>query len=292
MFAYTDFIPNTAQNGGVVFALSDRYGGFSQPPYEGLNLAFHTGDESAVVERNIIHMLEAFRQLDSRCAQAQNLAYMTQIHSTHCVVLGENLCDDDLCGRGSAGEESMREIESRDLAHSVRQGSGVAGNGIMNMGEADALLLTRKDKPAMVLVADCNPILFFDRTHNVAALIHAGREGVFGRICSNALARMSEYSDTRASDVYVFVGAGIRKCCYEVGDDVCAKLESKERERYIQSREGRYFLDLESMLRAEFESLGIGEWEFLPKCSCCQKEFFSYRRDGVTGRFGLVAMLV
>ena len=264
MFAHTGFIPNVANNGGVVFALTNRYDGYSQPPYDSLNLAFHTGDESAVVERNIACMLEAFRTLDPRCANAQNLAYMTQIHSTHCALLGENLCG------GYAGQNP----------------------NLINVGEADALLLTHTHAPSMVLVADCNPILFFDRAHNVAALIHAGRAGVFGRICSLTLARMQKHCGTHASDVYAFIGAGIRKCCYEVGDEVCKKLEPKERERHIELRAGRYFLDLESLLRAEFENLGIGEWEFLPKCSCCEREFFSYRRDGVTGRFALVAMLV
>ena len=262
MFAYTDFIPNVTKNGGVVFALTNRYGGYSQPPYDSLNLAFHTGDETAVVERNIAHSLEAFKKLDLRCVNAQNLAYMTQIHSTHCALL----------------EENFYEGEARQ------------NNGAINVGEADALVLSRTHMPAMVLVADCNPILFFDKTHNVAALIHAGRKGVFGEICSLTLARMSEHYDTQASDMYVFVGAGIRKCCYEVGDDVCVELGY--REQYIEIREGRYFLDLESMLKAEFENLGIMDYYFFLRCSSCDREFFSYRRDGVTGRFALMAMLV
>lgn len=266
MFAHTDMIPNTTNSGGVVFALTNRYGGYSQPPYESLNLAFHTGDEAWVVERNLACVLEHFRALDSRGAHARTLAYMTQIHSTRCVSLDESIC----------GEQTPQ--------------SGVG----VHMGEADVLLLSRTHTPAMVLVADCNPILLFDRAHNVATLIHAGRLGVFSRICSQALARMHAHCGTRARDVYAFVGAGIRKCCYEIKDDVRMELERAcgDAHRYIEVREGRYFLDLESMIKSELKDLGIVDYYFLPRCSSCDEEFFSYRRDGVTGRFGLIAMLV
>lgn len=267
MFAYTDFIPNASKNGGVLFALSNRYGGYSKPPYESLNLAFHTGDESVVVERNITHMLEHFTKLDSRLdsQSIHTLTYMTQIHALHCAL-------DTDC------------VQERE----------VMGIRLRNVGEADALLLTRPYAPAMVLVADCNPILLFDCVHNIATLIHAGRAGVFGRICSKTLVYMREHYGTRASDVFAFVGVGIRKCCYEIQEDVCKELECvcSEPMRYIQMRENRYFLDLALMLADELQNLGIVNTRFLPQCSSCESEFFSYRRDGVSGRFALIAMLV
>ena len=102
--------------------------------------------------------------------------------------------------------------------------------------------------------------MFFDKVNNVAALIHAGRAGVFSRICSCALRQMGAAFGTRAQDVYAFVGAGIRKCCYEVKDDVIAALKQvcDDFSKYLYTRNNQHFLDLEAMLKEEFiDAFGI-----------------------------------
>ena len=268
MFAYTHFVSNHLGSGGVVFALSDRIGGYSRAPFDSLNLAFHTGDNALVVQDNISYMLKHFGVLHPLCVN-NRLAYMTQIHGIHCATL----------------ESLMRDQAQLPMQDSCK---------IFNVGEADVLLLTQKQIPAMVLVADCNPILFFDKVNNVAALIHAGRAGVFSRICSCALRQMGAAFGTRVQDVYAFVGAGIRKCCYEVKDDVIAALKEvcDDFSKYLYTRNNQHFLDLEAMLKEEFRTLGIYDCYFFGECTSCNTNFFSYRRDGITGRFALIAQLI
>lgn len=261
MFAFEKSIKTPA--GGVCFALSNRFGGMSKKPFESLNLAFHVGDEKHLVEQNLQIALSAFCALQVNNKPIKSLAYLTQIHSTQGVSVSQAI------------------------------------NGIVNLGEGDFLLTNRKDCVLLVLVADCNPVLLYDKRNNALSLIHAGRAGVFGKICTHALESMYQHFGTNARDVYAFVGVGIRECCYEVGSEIasCVAQMTKDSNSlqntraFLTTRDGKTYLNLQAMLEAEFHKLGIGESKFMQGCSCCDKSFFSYRREGTTGRFGLFGML-
>ncbi|WP_066388958.1 polyphenol oxidase family protein [Helicobacter himalayensis] len=262
MFAFEKSIKTFA--GGVSFALSNRFGGVSKKPYESLNLGFNVGDEKHLVEQNLQIAFSAFCALQTKSKPIKSLAYLTQIHSTQGVSISRAI------------------------------------SGIANLGEGDFLLTNRKDCALLVLVADCNPVLLYDKCNNALSLIHAGRAGVFGKICARALESMREHFGTHARDVYAFVGVGIRECCYEVGSEVSSYVaqiatDSKhvqKAEAFLTTREGRTYLKLQAMLESEFHELGIVESEFMQGCSCCDKSFFSYRREGTTGRFGLFGRLL
>lgn len=127
-----------------------------------------------------------------------------------------------------------------------------------------------------VLVADCSPVLVADERRGVVAAVHAGRAGVTGKICTNAVNLMVSEFGCEAGDLRVFVGANIKARNYEVGE-----LDLAEFNRY---KNGGKF-DMEAALRDEFAQLGVERAEFDPRCTFETRELFSYRRDGVTGRF-------
>ena len=145
----------------------------------------------------------------------------------------------------------------------------------------DGVITALRGVTLCVLVADCSPVLIADERRGVVAAVHAGRAGVTGKICTNAVRLMKSEFGCEASDLRVFVGANIKAQNYEVGE-----LDMGEFNRY---KNGGKF-DMEAALRDEFAQLGVGRAEFDPRCTFETGELFSYRRDGVTGRFCGFAM--
>lgn len=145
----------------------------------------------------------------------------------------------------------------------------------------DGVITALRGVALCVLVADCSPVLISDERRGVVAAVHAGRAGVTGKICTNALSLMKSEFSCEASDLRVFVGANIKARNYEVGE-----LDLAEFNRY---KNGGKF-DMEAALRDEFAALGVKRVEFDPRCTFETRELFSYRRDGVTGRFCGFAM--
>ena len=140
----------------------------------------------------------------------------------------------------------------------------------------DGVITALRGIALCVLVADCSPVLIADERQGVVAAVHAGRAGVTGKICTNALSLMKSEFGCEAGDLRVFVGANIKARNYEVGE-----LDLGEFNRY---KNGGKF-DMEAALRDEFAQLGVGRAEFDPRCTFETQGIFSYRRDGVTGRF-------
>ncbi len=145
----------------------------------------------------------------------------------------------------------------------------------------DGVITALRGVALCVLVADCSPVLISDERRGTVAAVHAGRAGVTGKICTNAVNLMASEFGCEAGDLRVFVGANIKARNYEVGE-----LDLGEFNRY--KKEGKF--DMEAALRDEFAQLGVGRAEFDPRCTFETGELFSYRRDGVTGRFCGFAM--
>nr|WP_314565369.1 polyphenol oxidase family protein [uncultured Campylobacter sp.] len=145
----------------------------------------------------------------------------------------------------------------------------------------DGVITALRGVVLCVLVADCSPVLIADERRGVVATVHAGRAGVTGKICTNAVNLMASEFGCEAGDLRVFVGANIKARNYEVGE-----LDLGAFNRY---KNGGKF-DMESALRDEFTALGVGRVEFDPRCTFETQGLFSYRRDGVTGRFCGFAM--
>ena len=145
----------------------------------------------------------------------------------------------------------------------------------------DGVITALRGVVLCVLVADCSPVLIADERRGVVAAVHAGRAGVTGKICTNAVNLMASEFGCEADDLRVFVGANIKARNYEVGE-----LDLGAFNRY---KNGGKF-DMEAALRDEFAALGVERVEFDPRCTFETKELFSYRREGVTGRFCGFAM--
>lgn len=158
----------------------------------------------------------------------------------------------------------------------------------------DALITNRPGILLGVSVADCAPILVFDRQNKAVAAIHAGWKGTAAQIVTKTLRAMRAAFGTQGKYCWAYIGACISECSYEVGEEV-ANVFNSPFKRFDTCRQ-RFFVDLKKANAAQLTDFGVPESqiEVSPYCTFLHNElFFSHRKDeGVTGRgMGVVGMM-
>jgi len=148
--------------------------------------------------------------------------------------------------------------------------------------KTDAMISNIPDLALCVMVADCIPVLFFDEVRNVIGVAHAGRNGVKKKIAVKTIQKMIDEFSSKIEDIKVILGPGIQKCCYEVQKDAISGFEN-----YLHVREGKTYLDIVGKCKDDLKNIGVRDTniEATSVCTSCDTKYFSYRRDGITGRF-------
>ncbi len=206
--------------------------------------------------------------------------------------LGDHVGD-----RPAAVDENRRRLARRIGNRPIVWMKQVHGDNIRTIDDipteppvCDALVTDRDDIALAVMTADCIPILMADRKRGVVAAVHAGRNGTLLGIGVKTLETMTETFRCRPKDIDVMMGPAIGPCCYEVSEEVAKIVRKSAGEKYVNGR----YLDLKSLNRDAFLKAGIepGRLQISDICTCCDRDHFSYRRDGVTGRFAGVIYLI
>lgn len=136
-----------------------------------------------------------------------------------------------------------------------------------------------------VLVADCVPVLL-SGTGGVVAAVHAGRPGMVAGVVPRTVAVMR---DLGAGEVDAVVGPSVCGRCYEVPEDMRATAARVEPVSAAVSWTGTPAVDVAAGVVAQLRAAGVAV-RWVPGCSRERDDLYSYRRDGVTGRFaGVVA---
>jgi YfiH family protein len=146
-----------------------------------------------------------------------------------------------------------------------------------------------------VLTADCLPLLMCDSAGQQVAAVHAGWRGLLGGIVENSLATFS----VPAKDLLVWLGPAISQSVFEVGAEVrqaflqatsaATQLETAAAFLPNPKRTGHYFADLYQLARIRLQACGVVTVYGGNYCSYQQADrFYSYRRDGITGRMASV----
>ncbi|MFV0481007.1 MAG: peptidoglycan editing factor PgeF [Campylobacteraceae bacterium] len=155
----------------------------------------------------------------------------------------------------------------------------------------DAIIKKDKNLVLCVMVADCAPIVLYDAKKEIASVIHAGRAGAFLDIVSKTYHKMRDEFGSHAKDIYAYVGPFIKSCCYEINGTVLD--EPKEKFAFaLTTRNDKYFLDLEQIILTQLANCNILHVKTENICTCCDTNYFSYRREGVCGRFAVGAKLL
>ena len=167
-----------------------------------------------------------------------------------------------------------------------QHGSGVVDTavGAAMPPAADAAYCHGPGPACAIMSADCLPVLLCDRTGRTVAAAHCGWRGLACGVLEALLARLG----VAPHELLAWLGPAIGPRRYEVGDDVRAALAARLGSRWQAVAEptlpGKWLLDLYGVARAELAGLGVRHVFGGGGCTFDDERFYSYRRDGITGR--------
>jgi polyphenol oxidase len=234
---------------GVQALCSTREGGVSQAPFESLNLGDHVHD-------NPEHVAENRRRLKARLGGAAPI-FLRQVHGTQVIPL------------------------HTDTPQGVT---------------ADACVTTAEQVACTIMVADCLPLLLSDSTGRVVAAAHAGWRGLAAGVIEHTVQAMKkECNALQNHAIHVWLGPCIGPEAFEVGPEVRKAFTSQHQPAAAYFKKhpthaNKWLADLAGLARLRLQALGVqvvsGNDSTKAWCTVTQDTaFFSYRRDGQTGRF-------
>ena len=245
---------NWALPSGVHALCTTRDGGVSPAPFDSFNLGDHVLDDP--------HAVAANRALLAAQLGGARPVYLTQVHGADVAVLNATTPD-----------------------------------GF----EADACMTQDAQVACTIMVADCLPLLFVDEGGHVVAAAHAGWRGLAAGVVERVVQAVCEQATVLPSKVSVWLGPCIGPDAFEVGADVRIAFttgdapESLSSVRYFKphpTHANKWLADLAGLARLRLQAMGVTsiagndstpEW-----CTVSQpSKLFSYRRDGLTGRFAV-----
>jgi YfiH family protein len=159
-------------------------------------------------------------------------------------------------------------------------GSRVVEAGSELLPRADGIFTMQPGHPIAILVADCLPIFMCDKQGTCIGAVHAGWKGLAGGVISSMVDKLG--SDR---ELIAWLGPAIGPCHYDVGSDVIEAFEAGAGLSVTLVEESHWKMDLWETATHQLQQLGIHEVHGGGICTHCHaRDFFSYRRDGVTGR--------
>ncbi len=240
---------------GVRAAFTGRRGGISLPPYESLNLSAGSGDEEDAVARN-----------RSLVAAACGLppARMTWMRQVHGAVVGR-VQDPAAPAAAAAGQAAAGLARARDASFTSVPGLALG-----------------------VLSADCPAVLLADPEAGIIGAAHSGRTGTALGVVP-ALVRAMTGAGADPARMRAVIGPGICGACYEVPGQMRDEVAAAVPGSACVTRAGTPGLDLRSGLAGQLAAAGVRQVRTDARCTAEDRDLYSYRRDGRTGRFaGLV----
>jgi YfiH family protein len=172
----------------------------------------------------------------------------------------------------------------------VRVVRGLSRRTSRGLDDTDALVSTTPGIGLVVMGADCLPVLLAGHGdgHGVVGAAHVGRGGLVKGVLGETVRVMREEG---AGDLTAVVGPGICGACYEVPPSLAGEAEKAAPGSASTTRAGTTGIDLLAGARVQLAALGVPVTS-VGGCTLEQPErFYSYRRDGETGRHAGVVWL-
>jgi YfiH family protein len=157
--------------------------------------------------------------------------------------------------------------------------------------EADAAVTFETGRVCAVLTADCLPVFLCDRAGSRVAVAHAGWRGLAAGVLQATVSALGG----APARLMAWLGPAIGSDAYEVGDDVVTALNSgpgPDLSAAIRPRGDRWLLDMYHAARLQLAHAGVRATHGGGLCTFSDPQrFFSFRRDGVTGRMASLIWL-
>lgn len=148
--------------------------------------------------------------------------------------------------------------------------------------EADASYSNNKNIICAVMTADCLPLLLCSQDGSCIAAVHGGWKGLLTGVIENTVASM------RQNNLLAWMGPAIGPKCFQVGSEVRAAFINKKAEyssAFNEQKNGKWLADIYHIARITLTTIGITRIYGGEYCTVTdENRFYSYRRDGDTGR--------
>ena len=243
--ALNDWLRPEWRSVGAGALMTTRQGGVSVAPFDSMNIRTGVGDDAQAVQRNLAILQQHLPAVP---------VLLNQVH----------------------GAQVVR-LTSVDLQTGAAQ------------HQADACVTTEHGIACTAQVADCLPVLF--AAPGGVAAAHAGWRGLAGGVLQATVAALCEAAQCQPGQLHVWLGACIGPSQFEVGADVLEAFNSNHPEvspwfipRGAQ-HPNKWWANLPELARSRLQAAGVEQISGGTWCTASDRSrFFSYRRDGVTGR--------
>ena len=248
-------IPNWPAPKNVHALQTTRDGGASLAPYDSFNLGGHVGDKPIHLAHN--------RQLLSQHLPSEPV-WLNQVHGVNVLHLDEMVAANTNC-----------------------------------LLDADASYTSRKNVVCVTMTADCLPILLCDQAGTAVASIHAG----WRSLCDGVIEATVRQMPVKSNQLMAWLGPAIGPNAFEVGTEVRAQFRAKNAQAELafkkcskNQEQDKWLADIYKIATQRLNNLGItqiyGGGIDQDFCTFSQKQqFFSFRRDGHTGRMATLIWL-
>jgi YfiH family protein len=264
---YTDGKSEQNRRGGLSFVQAQglgvhvnamattRFGGMSQPPYDSLNLGEHVHDDPVAVREN--------RTLLRQWLPGEPV-WLNQVH-------GRAVFDADT---------SLTQQDDRSVVPT-----------------ADAAVTTLPGRVLAVLTADCMPVVLASEGGEVVGIAHAGWRGLAEGVLETTVEAMRKKC-LEPVKICAWIGPCIGPDAFQVGSEVRARFMETAAELAIYfsadpSADGKWLADLPAIAMWQLEQLGIADARWCGLCTVADTQhcFYSYRREGHTGRMATLVWI-
>lgn len=179
----------------------------------------------------------------------------------------------------------------------LNQVHGTAVHSVSNecdgVPEADAACAHEAGLACIVMTADCLPVLLCDKAGTRVAAAHAGWRGLQGGVLEASIQAMA----CKPDEILAWLGPAIGPTAFEVGGEVRDAFMAEQAEAMAaftpSTNEGKWLADIYQLARLRLARAGVSAVYGGEHCTFSDNEqFYSYRRDGQTGRMASLIWLV
>ena len=153
--------------------------------------------------------------------------------------------------------------------------------------DADASITTQRGVVCAIQTADCLPVLFCDAAGTTVGAAHAGWRGLVNGVLENTVTCMRKAG---AGEILAWMGPAIGPQRFEVGPEVVSAFVTRDASsidafKSIPGPTEKYLADIYLLARQRLTKIGVGKIYGGGLCTVSDNQrFYSYRRDGITGR--------
>lgn len=183
-----------------------------------------------------------------------------------------------------------------DQVHGIEVFDADAGAVPTHPPRADAAITRTPGRVLAVLTADCLPVVIVDDAATVLGVAHAGWRGLVGGVLESMLASMARAAGA-APGWKAWIGPAIGPQAFEVGADVRDAFladDAGSQSCFVArpGMPGKWLADLPELAARRLRRAGVTQIEQSGRCTVSEPaRYFSYRRDGTTGRIATLAWL-